>query len=79
VLPPELAAQITLTESALDAVTAASALVVCTPWPGYRQVSAVDVSSRMTKRLVLDANRFLGGTIGADPSFIYASVGRARA
>jgi UDPglucose 6-dehydrogenase len=78
-LPPNLAARITLVNSPLAAVDGASALVVSTPWPDYRQVTPADVVARMSNRLVLDANRFLGATLGADPSMRYVSVGRASA
>jgi UDPglucose 6-dehydrogenase len=75
-LPPDLAARITLVDSALAAVDGASALVVSTPWPDYRKVAPADVAARMTNRLTLDANRFLGATLGADPSMRYVSVGK---
>ena len=75
-LPRDLAARITLVDSALAAVDGASALVVSTPWPDYRQVAPADVAARMINGLVLDANRFLGATLGADASMRYVSVGK---
>jgi UDPglucose 6-dehydrogenase len=76
-LPAELAAQVHLADSALSAVEGASALIVATPWPEYREVVAGDVAARMAGRLVLDANRFLGKTLGACASIEYLSVGKA--
>jgi UDPglucose 6-dehydrogenase len=78
-LPQDLAERITLVDSARAAVDGASALVVSTPWPDYRQVAAAGVAARMANRLVLDANRFFGATLGADPSMRHLSVGKASA
>jgi UDPglucose 6-dehydrogenase len=75
-LPAELA-RVVLVEDALSAVQGASALVVATPWPEYRQVAADDVARRMTRRLVLDANRFASETLGRCTAMEYLSVGRA--
>jgi len=75
-LPAGLASGVVLVDSALSAVQGASALVVATPWPEYRNVAAGEVAARMTRRLVLDANRFTGGTLGKDASIEYLSVGK---
>lgn len=76
-LPAELAAQVHLAQNALSAVEGAAALIVATPWPEYHEVVADEVAARMARRLVLDANRFLGQTLGACASIEYFSVGRA--
>jgi UDPglucose 6-dehydrogenase len=76
-LPPELAGRLELAPDALAAVDAADALVVATPWPEYRDVSAEDVARRMRRPLVLDANRFLAATLGAASGLEYLSVGKA--
>ena len=76
-LPPDLAAYVRLADTALEAADGASALVVSTPWPEYRQVAAGDIAARMTRRLVLDANRFLSDTLGQEPDIEYLSVGKA--
>jgi UDPglucose 6-dehydrogenase len=76
-LPPAVAAHVRFADNALDAVTGASALVVATPWPEYRDVAADQVAARMIRRLVLDANRFLGDTLGSDTNFEYLSVGKS--
>ena len=56
-----------------------AALVVSTQWPEYRQIAAAEISTRMARRLVLDANRFTGDTLGAGPGIEYLSVGKAGA
>ena len=73
----ELPAAIELAPSALDAAEGADALVVSTAWPEYRDVTADAVQQRMAGTLVLDANRFLAATLGADPRLRYVSVGKA--
>jgi UDPglucose 6-dehydrogenase len=73
----ELPPAINLASSALDAVEGADALVVSTAWPEYRDVSAAAVKQRMAGTLVLDANRHLAATLGADSAFRYVSVGKA--
>ena len=78
-LPPDLCVCMRLADSALSAAVGASALVVATPWPEYRQVAAGEVAARMTRPLVLDANRFLGETLGKDKGIEYLSVGKASA
>lgn len=76
-VPPDLAVAVRLVGSPLDAVESASALVVATPWPEYRQVPASGVLSRMARPLVLDAGRFLADTLGRDAAIEYVSVGTA--
>jgi UDPglucose 6-dehydrogenase len=76
-LPPDVASYLRLADDPLEATTGASALVVATQWPQYREVAAEQVSARMARRLVLDANRFLGETLGRHPDIEYMSVGKA--
>ena len=75
-LPDELAAQIELAATATAATAGASALVVATPWPDYRNISASEACGGMTRRLVLDANRFLNASLGQDAAIEYFSVGQ---
>ncbi|MEO8257181.1 MAG: nucleotide sugar dehydrogenase [Acidobacteriota bacterium] len=77
-LPAGLDAEVELTGSAVAAVDGASALVVATPWPEYRTIAPGDVVARMARPLVLDANRFLAGTLGDDAAIEYVSVGAHR-
>ena len=77
-LPHELSAFVLLADSALGAADGASALVVATPWPEYRELPSVALATRMVRPLVLDAGRFLGETLGASADIEYLSVGKAR-
>jgi len=78
-LPHDVASFARLTADPLDALIGASALVVATAWPEYRQVDVNEVKSRMARRLVLDADRFLGETLGGAADIEYLSVGRVAA
>jgi UDPglucose 6-dehydrogenase len=75
-LPPDLSA-VMRAYSPVQAAEGAEALVVATEWPEYRQVNLDALASAMSGRLVVDANRFLGTTAGADERFTMASVGVA--
>ena len=55
------------------------ALVVAPPWPEFRGIEASQAARRMAGTLVLDANRFLVATLGAQVGLRYLSVGRAAA
>lgn len=74
-LPADLRETLTLTRDPLEAVTGADALVVSTPWPDYRAIGAADVAARMRGSIVLDANRFLAATLGAERALRYVTVG----
>jgi UDPglucose 6-dehydrogenase len=76
-LPADLAG-VTRFEDPVDAVRGASALVVATEWPVYRQVDLDRVAAGAPTVLVLDANRFLDATIGRDARFRLLSVGQPR-
>ena len=76
-LPPELANRIHLPGSAAGALDRASALVISTPWPEFREVAAAELTTRMARPLVLDPNRFAGGTLGNKAGIEYVSVGRS--
>lgn len=58
-----------------EAAAGADALVVATEWPAYRQVNLDQLATTMVGRLVVDANRFLGATVGGDERFTMVSVG----
>ena len=55
----------------------ADALVIGNESPEFRSLSADDLAAAMKGRLVLDAGRFLGATLGADKRLSLISVGRA--
>ncbi len=78
-LPAELSERVILADSPLSAARGASALVVATPWPDYRDVRAETVAEAMSRPLVLDANRFLAATFGKSAGVEYLSVGKAAA
>ena len=75
VLPNNLQCQ--LSASALDAARDADAIVVATEWPEYRQIGADAVMSHVGRPRVsvIDANRFLKDTLGADSRIQYLTVG----
>jgi UDPglucose 6-dehydrogenase len=78
-VPSERFSRVEWVERAPAAAEGASALVVATAWPEYREVPACDVARRMARRLVLDAGGFTRDTLGADASIEYFSVGKAGA
>ena len=76
-LPDELRA-VVRKATPIDAAAGAAALVVATEWPEYRQVDVDALAAAMPGGLVLDANRFLGKTVGVDSRFRLVSVGQPR-
>lgn len=74
-LPRELTGIMTLHATPLAAVEGASVLVIATEWPEYHALSAQDVVSVMSNPSVIDANRFLARTLGADRRIRYLAVG----
>jgi UDPglucose 6-dehydrogenase len=75
-LPPRLAAGLTRHADAIDAARGAAALVVATEWPVYREITSDALAAAMPAGCVIDANRFLGGTLGGDARFQLATVGQ---
>jgi UDPglucose 6-dehydrogenase len=63
----------------LDAAAGARALVVATGWPIYRDVNADRLALMAPGLLILDADRFLGTTLGRDSRFRLVAVGQPRA
>ena len=78
-LPEDLARDIELAPSAVEALADASALVVATEWPEYRLVDPSEVVGAMRQPCVLDAGRFLAGSLGRDSRVRYVTVGRGTA
>jgi UDPglucose 6-dehydrogenase len=74
-LPPDLDA-VERCEDPIDAASGATALVVATEWPVYRQVPADALAGTMRRALVLDPNRFLAKTLGQDRRFRLVAVGQ---
>jgi UDPglucose 6-dehydrogenase len=78
-VPHALSNALQLTADPLAALDGADALVVSTPWPVYKEVDARAAADRLQGGVVLDAQRFLGETLGVVPGLRYFSVGRAAA
>ena len=66
---------IELAASPAAALRGADALVVCTPWPEFRQIPAETVAGSMTQPVVLDAGGHLRETLGQAVSVRYMRVG----
>ena len=66
---------IELAGSPVAALQAADALVVCTPWPEFRQVPADTVAGSMTHPVVVDPGGHLRETLGRADAVRYARVG----
>jgi UDPglucose 6-dehydrogenase len=75
-LPGELAGEMVIASTPLDAARDADALVVATAWPEFRSVDPAAVADAMAGTLVLDANGFLAGSLGEHPAFRYVRVGQ---
>jgi UDPglucose 6-dehydrogenase len=67
---------VTRHQDPIDAAAGARALIVATPWPVYREVDINRLATVTSCLTVLDANRFLGATLGADPRFQLVTVGQ---
>jgi UDPglucose 6-dehydrogenase len=78
-LPPDLSSRVHLLSDPLAALDGASALVVATPWLEYRDIDGSTAAARLARPLVIDANRFLGDSLGRVPGVEYVSVGKAKA
>ena len=74
-LPDELK-PVRLCADARSAASGADALVVGNESPEFRALSADELAGAMKGRVVLDAGRFLGATLGSDKRFSLISVGR---
>jgi UDPglucose 6-dehydrogenase len=62
----------------LAAAASASALVVMTEWPDYRNIDGSAIENALAgKKIILDANRFLGSQMADHPHVVYAAVGKA--
>lgn len=75
-LPDELAAVCERVAEPIEAARDAAAIVVGTEWPAYREIDRDRLATAMPAGLVIDANRFLAKTLGADRRFRVVSVGQ---
>lgn len=74
-LPPEMKA-VSLVSAVDAALAGASAAVVATEWPAFRDVDWTAALSTMRRRLVIDPNGFLSGILKGLPDLDYVAVGR---
>ena len=75
---PENLAEIQLCLTPESALKNASALVIATEWPDYRQVNPEIIVEEMLSPLVLDANAFIARILPTSSRINYYSVGQAR-
>jgi UDPglucose 6-dehydrogenase len=75
-LPDELAATLSLCGDVADALSGADAVLIATPWPDFRDISADLLLARMRQPVVFDPGRHLQQALGADPRVRYFAVGR---
>jgi UDPglucose 6-dehydrogenase len=73
-LPPALC--VTRHADPIEAAANARALIVATPWPIYRAVDVDWLAQSAPGLMVLDANGFLGATLGRDARFKLVTVGQ---
>jgi len=74
-LPAELT-PVRLCPDARSVANGADAIVIGNESPEFRGLSADDLAGTMKGRLVIDAGRFLGATLGSDSRLALISVGR---
>jgi UDPglucose 6-dehydrogenase len=67
------------TESALEAIDGAEALVIATEWPEFANVDLAAVKQRMTTPIVFDGRNLLNPETMGELGFHYHSIGRASA
>jgi UDPglucose 6-dehydrogenase len=75
-LPRDLPGAIELYATALEAATGAEALVVCTPWPDYREVPAQALLDALAQPLVVDPTGLLCGSLADHPRARHVWVGK---
>ncbi len=74
-LPDDLSDVLTLCATPLAATEGASALVIETDWPSYREVDPAQLVARMRTPNVVDANGFLAESLGDMAGVRYVRVG----
>ena len=78
VVPDDLAGVFTLCSTPIEAAEGASAIVVETDWPSYREVDPDSLVAAMRTAIVVDANGFLAETLGNRDGVRYVRVGSRR-
>ncbi len=72
---PSTESGIELCPSALAAARGADAVILCTPWPAYREIKPQELVGVMRTPIVIDAAGQLHATLGSLASIRYARVG----
>ncbi len=75
-LPLDLRGRIELCATPLEAAAGADALVVCTPWPDYREVPAQALLHALAQPVVIDPTGLLRSSLGVCPEMRHVWVGR---
>lgn len=75
VLPADLAGEVELCSSPLEAAAGAEVLVVCTAWPDYLQMPLEEVLSVLALAQVVDAAGVLRTALARHPEVRYVRVG----
>jgi hypothetical protein len=60
---------------ALEAAKDAQALVLCTPWPEYKQIGLEKICSVLSRPLVVDPSGFFRPEAESCPNIEYISIG----
>lgn len=71
----ELPEAVVLCASVDEAIDGASAIVIATEWPAFRELGAERIAARAPRAIVLDANRFLAAALAGDTRVRYLAVG----
>ncbi|HEV7528639.1 MAG TPA: nucleotide sugar dehydrogenase [Solirubrobacteraceae bacterium] len=75
VLPNGAGDRLELCDTPLGTAKNADALVMCTPWPEYREVDPRELAAAMRRPIVVDAGGHLRASVASVPSIRYAQVG----
>ena len=75
-LPHDLLGGLELCATPLEAAAGADALVVCTPWPDYREVPAQALLHALAQPVVVDPTGLLCSSLAAHPQMRHIWVGR---
>ncbi len=77
-LPGSLAGAVQLCATPLDAARGADVLVVCTPWPAYREVDGEELLAALAQPLVVDPAGWLRETLAPHGAIAHVRVGHGR-
>ncbi len=75
-LPDDIAAAVTLLDSAARAIKLADAVVIATEWPQLKELAAETVAGEMRRAVVIDPGGYLAANFACDPRITYLQIGR---